>query len=155
MDTAQAPTLRLLKQRPFVLFWLSRVAATVGSQMMALLIGWQVYALTGSAFDLGLVGLIQFVPSVVLTLLIGHAADRYDRRLIVRTGRLRACRADDHRCDDPRGADARSPVCRGVHDRLRPRFRTADRAFAGALAGAAEAVVARGQEERGAVGVER
>jgi MFS family permease len=88
MDTAQAPTLRLLEQRPFVLFWLSRVAATVGSQMMALLIGWQVYALTGSAFDLGLVGLIQFVPSVVLTLLIGHAADRYDRRLIVRTAQV-------------------------------------------------------------------
>jgi len=88
MDSAQAPTLRLLEQRPFVLFWLSRVAATVGSQMMALLIGWQVYALTGSAFDLGLVGLIQFVPSVVLTLLIGHAADRYDRRLIVRTAQV-------------------------------------------------------------------
>lgn len=48
-------------------------------------IGWQVYELTDSAFDLGLVGLIQFVPAVVLTLLIGHAADRYDRRLIVRT----------------------------------------------------------------------
>ena len=84
MDTATPSSLRLLEQRPFVLFWLARVAATIGSQMMALLIGWQVYALTGSAFDLGLVGLIQFVPSVVLTLLIGHAADRYDRRLIVR-----------------------------------------------------------------------
>jgi MFS family permease len=88
MNTAAAPSLRLIEQRPFVLFWLSRVAATVGSQMMALLIGWQVYALTGSAFDLGLVGLIQFVPSVVLTLLIGHAADRYDRRLIVRTAQI-------------------------------------------------------------------
>jgi MFS family permease len=85
MDTAAAPSLRLIEQRPFVLFWLSRLAATIGSQMLALLIGWQVYALTGSAFDLGLVGLIQFVPAVVLTLLIGHAADRYDRRMIVRT----------------------------------------------------------------------
>jgi MFS family permease len=85
MNTAAAPSLRLIEQRPFVLFWLSRLAATIGSQMLALLIGWQVYALTGSAFDLGLVGLIQFVPAVVLTLLIGHAADRYDRRMIVRT----------------------------------------------------------------------
>jgi MFS family permease len=85
MDTAAAPSLRLIEQRPFVLFWLSRLAATIGSQMLALLIGWQVYALTGSAFDLGLVGLIQFVPAVVLTLLIGHAADRYDRRMIVRS----------------------------------------------------------------------
>ena len=74
----------LLQQRPFVLFWLARIASTVGYQMMALMIGWLVYAITGSAFDLGLVGLIQFVPAVVLTLLIGHTADRYDRRLIVR-----------------------------------------------------------------------
>ena len=74
----------LIEQRPFVLFWCARVASTVGYQMLALMIGWLVYAITGSAFDLGLVGLIQFVPAVVLTLLIGHAADRYDRRTIVR-----------------------------------------------------------------------
>src|SRR5690242_17197742 len=84
MDTASVSSLRLIEQRPFVLFWLSRLCATTGTQMLALLIGWQIYALTGSAFDLGLVGLIQFVPAVVLTLLIGHAADRYDRRAIVR-----------------------------------------------------------------------
>jgi len=74
----------LLQQRPFVFFWLARLSATMGYHMMALTIGWQIYALTNSAFDLGFVGLIQFVPAVVLTLLIGHAADRYDRRLIVR-----------------------------------------------------------------------
>jgi MFS family permease len=74
----------LLQQRPFVLFWLARVASTVGYQMLAVLIGWKVYEITGSAFDLGLVGLIQFVPAVVLTLLIGLIAGRYDRRLIVR-----------------------------------------------------------------------
>ena len=56
----------------------------MGYQMLALTIGWQIYEITNSAFDLGLIGLIQFVPAVVLTLLIGHAADRYDRRLIVR-----------------------------------------------------------------------
>ena len=43
--------------------------------MMALVIGWQVYELTNSAFDLGLIGLIQFVPAVILTL-----ADRTRRR---------------------------------------------------------------------------
>ncbi|MGH6683565.1 MAG: MFS transporter [Pseudolabrys sp.] len=75
----------LIRQRPFALFWLARLASTIGYQMLAVTIGWQVYELTDSAFDLGLVGLIQFVPAVVLTLLIGHAADRYDRRLIVRT----------------------------------------------------------------------
>ena len=74
----------LMQQRQFVLFWLARLASTMGYQMLALTIGWQVYEITNSAFDLGLVGLIQFVPAVILTLLIGHAADRYDRRLIVR-----------------------------------------------------------------------
>jgi MFS family permease len=75
---------RLAQQRPFVLFWLARLHSSIGYQMLALVIGWQVYELTDSAFDLGLVGLIQFVPAVILTLLIGHAADRYDRRLIIR-----------------------------------------------------------------------
>src|SRR5665213_1258800 len=51
--------------------------------MMALVIGWQLYQLTNSAFDLGLIGLIQFVPAVFLTLLVGHTADRYERRLII------------------------------------------------------------------------
>ncbi len=67
-----------------MLFWLARIAATVGYQMLGVMIGWLIYALTGSAFDLGLVGLIQFVPAMILTLLIGHTADRYDRRMIVR-----------------------------------------------------------------------
>jgi hypothetical protein len=73
-----------MQHRPFVLFWLARVSTTAGYQMMALVIGWQLYELTNSAFDLGLIGLIQFVPAVFLTLLIGHTADRYDRRLIIR-----------------------------------------------------------------------
>jgi MFS family permease len=85
MSTFAPASPSLARQRPFVLFWLARLASTMGYQMLAVTIGWQVYELTDSAFDLGLVGLIQFVPAVVLTLLIGHAADRYDRRLIVRT----------------------------------------------------------------------
>jgi MFS family permease len=84
MISATVSSAGLIQQRPFVLFWLARLASTMGYQMLALTIGWQVYELTNSAFDLGLVGLIQFVPAIVLTLLIGHAADRYDRRLIVR-----------------------------------------------------------------------
>jgi MFS family permease len=73
-----------MQQRPFLLLCVARMASTVGYQMMAVAIGWDIYAITGSALDLGLVGLIQFVPAVVLTLLVGHTADRYDRRLIVR-----------------------------------------------------------------------
>jgi MFS family permease len=82
--TSSASSSRLTQQRPFVLFWGARLCSTMGYQMMALLIGWKIYEITNSAFDLGLVGLIQFVPQVVLTLLIGHAADRYDRRAIIR-----------------------------------------------------------------------
>ena len=84
MSSSIPSALRLLQHRPFVLFWLARVCTTAGYQMMALVIGWQLYQLTNSAFDLGLIGLIQFVPAVILTLLIGHVADRYDRRLIIR-----------------------------------------------------------------------
>ena len=84
MDSLTDSSSSLIRQRPFVLFWLARLTSTMGYQMLALTIGWQVYEITNSAFDLGLVGLIQFVPAVILTLLIGHAADRYDRRLIVR-----------------------------------------------------------------------
>src|SRR5215469_6698759 len=84
MISTTASSTGLLQQRPFVLFWLARLASTMGYQMLALTIGWQIYEITNSAFDLGLVGLIQFVPAVVLTLLTGHTADRYDRRLIVR-----------------------------------------------------------------------
>jgi len=50
--------------------------------MQSVAIGWQVYALTGSAFDLGLIGLAQFLPIMLLTLAVGHVADRYDRRWI-------------------------------------------------------------------------
>jgi MFS family permease len=74
----------LMQQRPFVLFWMARLASSMGYQMLALVIGWQVYQLTNNPLDLGLVGLIQFVPAVAFTLLIGHVADRYDRRAIIR-----------------------------------------------------------------------
>lgn len=51
--------------------------------MLGVAVAWELYELTGSALDLGLVGLVQFVPMVLLTLPVGHVADRYDRRLIV------------------------------------------------------------------------
>ena len=51
--------------------------------MQAVAVGWQLYAITGSALDLGLVGLVQFLPMILLTLVVGRFADRYDRRAIV------------------------------------------------------------------------
>src|SRR5438034_552872 len=73
----------LLDHRSFVRFWAARVAAVFAYQMQAVAVGWQIYALTGSMLDLGLVGLAQFLPSVALLLVVGHVADRYDRRRIV------------------------------------------------------------------------
>ena len=48
-------------------------------------IGWQVYDLTGSAFDLGMVGLVQFLPTALLVFVAGHAADRYERKRVVQS----------------------------------------------------------------------
>jgi len=78
------PLPALMAHRPFALFWSARVLVTAASQMQAVAIGWQIYELTGSAFDLGLVGLVQFIPVVALALVVGHVADRYQRRLVVR-----------------------------------------------------------------------
>ncbi len=64
-------------------FWFARVAAMVAHQMLAVGVGWQIYALTGSALDLGFVGLAQFVPAFALVLVAGHAADRFDRRRVL------------------------------------------------------------------------
>lgn len=67
----------------FRLYWLCRVFVSLSFQMAAVAVGWLVYAKTGSAYDLGLVGLFQFLPMVALTFLVGHVADRFDRRRIV------------------------------------------------------------------------
>jgi MFS family permease len=55
----------------------------MGSQMLMVALGWQMYELTGSAWDLGLVGLYQFVPALLLTLVAGHLADRLHRGRII------------------------------------------------------------------------
>lgn len=51
--------------------------------MLSVAIGWQMYSVTHNAFSLGFVGLAQFIPMVLLTLVVGHVADRFDRRIIV------------------------------------------------------------------------
>lgn len=73
----------LTGQRDFMRFWVARLFGTTGNQMLMVAIGWQMYDLTGSAWDLGLVGLYQFVPALMFTLVAGHVADRYHRGRIV------------------------------------------------------------------------
>jgi MFS family permease len=73
----------ILRQAPFVLYWSARTCAAMGFQMLGVAVAWQMYALTGSALDLGLVGLAQFVPMAAFMLVAGQIADRYDRRRVL------------------------------------------------------------------------
>ena len=75
--------LRVLRNRNFACYLSARVLGTLAVQMQSVAIGWQVYQITGSLFDLGLIGLAQFAPFLVLILLAGHVADRYNRRTII------------------------------------------------------------------------
>lgn len=68
--------------KSFVIFSFTRVATTLAYQILGVAIGWQIYALTSNPLDLGLVGLAQFVPTVLFTLMSGHIVDRYDRKII-------------------------------------------------------------------------
>lgn len=85
---AQAGAESLLSHRAFVSFWLARTGSSFGFQMLNIVVSWQIYTLTGRAFDLGLIGLVQFLPSVLLALPAGHVADQYDRRRVVLLGQL-------------------------------------------------------------------
>ena len=94
---ALAPSLRVFRHRAYLHFWLMRVSIAAARQMEAITIGYQVYdmarrpAETGglgwsieeAAFLLGLVGLAQFVPVFLLSLIGGQAADRLNRKMIL------------------------------------------------------------------------
>ncbi|HKF26598.1 MAG TPA: MFS transporter [Candidatus Acidoferrum sp.] len=64
----------------FVNYQFARFSIVVATEMQAVAVGWQVYEITKRPLDLGLVGLAQFLPSIVLFLISGHAADRFNRR---------------------------------------------------------------------------
>ncbi len=63
----------------------ARFLSIVSSEMISVAVGWQIYGLTHRPLDLGLVGLAQFAPGLVLFLIAGHTADRYRRQSILRT----------------------------------------------------------------------
>jgi MFS family permease len=70
---------QLFSQRPFMRFWLARLSGVMANQMLMVALAWHMYDITGSAWDLGLVGLFQFVPALLMTLPAGHLADRLHR----------------------------------------------------------------------------
>ncbi len=77
-----------LRHRSFLLFLLTRSFSRFSSQVAAVAIGWQIYDLTGSAFDLGMVGLVQFLPTALLVFVAGHAVDRYERKRVLQICQL-------------------------------------------------------------------
>lgn len=83
MTVTMPPLSALFAQKPFIRLWFTRLAGTAASQMLMVAVGWQMYDLTASAWDLGLVGLYQFLPALLLSLLTGHVVDRFHRARIV------------------------------------------------------------------------
>ena len=93
MSSAASPDLHVFRYRPFVFMWLGRLLTSIASLAQGVTIGWQVYSIARtshsieqSAFLVGMVGLVQFLPLFALSLLAGETADRYDRRKILLAG---------------------------------------------------------------------
>jgi len=87
-STVAAGAASLFRHRSLLLFLSSRGLLRFASQIAAVAIGWQVYELTDSAFALGMIGLVQFLPAGILVFVAGHAADRFDRRRVMQACQL-------------------------------------------------------------------
>jgi len=72
----------VLQQRDYALLWVALLVAAVATQMTAVAVGWQVYAIHRNPFDLGLIGLAEFLPLPLLALPAGQIADRFPRRIV-------------------------------------------------------------------------
>jgi MFS family permease len=93
MNTQAFPTPRrdpyaALRYRDFRLLLVGRFIASLGSQMLSFAVGWELWLRTHNAFALGLVGLVQVTPVILLSLPAGHVADQYNRKRIVLTAQV-------------------------------------------------------------------
>ncbi|MEO6036453.1 MAG: MFS transporter, partial [Verrucomicrobiota bacterium] len=75
----------VLRNRSFVLYLIGRFIASLGQQMLTVAVGWELYERTHSSLNLGLVGLMQFLPMILMTLPAGHVADTRSRKHIIVT----------------------------------------------------------------------
>jgi MFS family permease len=82
-DPNTEPSKLAFTYRNFRFFWLTTLLVSFAVQIMSVSIAWQIYDVTGEAFLLGLVGLCLFLPALVLILVTGLAADRFNRRMIM------------------------------------------------------------------------
>jgi MFS family permease len=82
-DLASTPSERAFSYRSYRYFWTTICAASFSAQIMSVSVGWQVYDITRNPFYLGLVGLAQFLPALVLVLITGLTADKFSRQRIM------------------------------------------------------------------------
>lgn len=82
-DTTDADRFAAFRHPSFGCYWFSKFFSTFGMQIIAVAVGWQIYDLTRNPFDLGIIGLVQFLPALLLILVTGAASDRFGRRLIM------------------------------------------------------------------------
>ncbi|MBA4099889.1 MAG: MFS transporter [Rhodospirillum sp.] len=80
------PDVAALRHRDFALYVSANFLTTIALQIQATALAFQIYAITGDMFQLGLVGLAEFLPAALLALPAGHLADRIDRRLLILIG---------------------------------------------------------------------
>jgi MFS family permease len=81
--SSNTKTLGVFLEPSYARFWSARICSTVSFQIVGVAVGWQIYAITHSTMALGMVGLVQFLPMLLLILMVGHVADRFDRKTIM------------------------------------------------------------------------
>ena len=82
-ESAGASSRAPFQHPSFLLFTTARFCMILAMEMQSVAVGWQVYEITKRPIDLGFVGLVQFLPGILLFLVSGHVADRYDRRRLI------------------------------------------------------------------------
>ncbi|NKB78360.1 MFS transporter [Ochrobactrum daejeonense] len=82
-DASTADRYAAFRHSAFKKYWGARFLSAFAVQIVSVSVGWQIYDLTRDAFNLGMVGLVQFLPALLLVLVTGAAADRFGRRFIM------------------------------------------------------------------------
>ncbi|MCK6650706.1 MAG: MFS transporter, partial [Bacteroidia bacterium] len=83
--TSQHDPYAVLRIKEFLFFLNTRFFLTLAIQMQSVIVGWQVYQITGNELDLGLIGLAEAIPFITVSLFSGHVADTVDRKKIIIT----------------------------------------------------------------------
>ncbi len=85
-ESSQSKAGGLLSSHPaFGWFWCARIASGMAFQVQAVAVGWHIYELSHSTFQLGMIGLVQFLPIVLFTLPAGHVVDHFNRKTVLGT----------------------------------------------------------------------